>query len=86
MNGWIDDPDLPELQTIQLGEQALCGDSRDERKAIEEKPFNYKNTLTMRSENEIKNECLDLPSLNRIKGDLENFRHIGSVILESTDL
>ena len=50
---WVDDSDLPKLQSIQLGKYAICGDDRDDRddrKRISEEPFNYKNTLTMRSE------------------------------------
>ena len=50
MNGWIDDSDLPKLQSIRLGDFALRGDGGDDRKTISEAPFNYKNTLTMRSE------------------------------------
>ena len=50
MNGWIDDSDLPKLQSIQLGDGALNGDWRDNRKTISDEPYNYKNTLTMRSE------------------------------------
>ena len=50
MNGWIDDSDLPKLQSIQLGSSALDGDARDDRKTISDEPYNYKNTLTMRSE------------------------------------
>ena len=50
MNGWIDDSDLPKLQSIQLGEGALQGDGGDDRKTIRNEPYNYKNTLTMRSE------------------------------------
>ena len=50
MNGWIDDSDLPMLQSIQLGDYALDGDGGDDRKTIRNPPFNYKNTLTMRSE------------------------------------
>ena len=50
MNGWIDDSDLPKLQSIQLGEYALRGDGRVDRKTISNEPYNYKNTLTMRSE------------------------------------
>ena len=50
MNGWIDDSDLPMLQSIQLDSLALDGDKRDDRKTISDEPFNYKNTLTMRSE------------------------------------
>ena len=50
MNGWNDDSDLPKLQSIQLGSSALDGDKRDDRETISYKPYNYKNTLTMRSE------------------------------------
>ena len=50
MNGWIDDSDLPKLQSIQIGRWALDGDGRDDRKTINNEPYNYKNTLTMRSE------------------------------------
>ena len=50
MNGWIDDLDLPKLQSIQLNDNALDGDDRDDRKTISNKPYNYMNTLTMRSE------------------------------------
>ena len=50
MNGWNDNSDLPKLQSIQLGTWALDGDRRDDQKTISDEPFNYKNTLTMRSE------------------------------------
>ena len=50
MNGWIDDSDLPKLQSIQLGDFALDGDAGDDRETIRRAPYNYKNTLTMRSE------------------------------------
>ena len=50
MNGWIDDSDLPKLQSIQLDEYALHGDDRDDRQTISDEPYNYNNTLTMRSE------------------------------------
>ena len=50
MNGWIDDSDLPKLQSIQLDFAALRGDNGDDRKTIRNPPYNYKNTLTMRSE------------------------------------
>ena len=50
MNRWIDDSDLPKLQSIQLGDSALAGDGGDDRKTISTEPYNYKNTLTMRSE------------------------------------
>ena len=50
MNGWIDDSDLPKLQSIRLGGVVLDGDGRDDRKTISKEPYNYKNILTMRSE------------------------------------
>ena len=50
MNGWIDDSDLPKLQSIQLGRGALDGDFRADRKTISDELYNYKNTLTMRSD------------------------------------
>ena len=50
MNGWNDDSDLPKLQSIQLGDSALRGDDRADRKTISNEPYDYKNTLTMRSE------------------------------------
>ena len=50
MNGWIDDSDLPKLQSIQLGDCALSGDGHDDRETISKAPYNWKNTLTMRSE------------------------------------
>ena len=50
MNGWIDDSDLPKLQSIQLADCALAGDGRDDRKTISYLPYNYNNTLIMRSE------------------------------------
>ena len=50
MNEWIDDSDLPVLQSIRLGYYALDGDGGNDRKTISEAPFNYNNTLTMRSE------------------------------------
>ena len=56
MNGWIDDSDLPKLQSIQLSAWALFGDGRDDRRTISKAPYNYKNTLTMRSEIEWVNE------------------------------
>ena len=49
MNGWIDDSDLPKLQSIQLDRLALQGDEGNDRKTISNDPYNYKNTLTMRS-------------------------------------
>ena len=50
MNGWIDDSDLPKFESILLGYGALAGDGRADRQTIRNPPYNYKNTLTMRSE------------------------------------
>ena len=50
MNGWIDDSDLPKLQSIQLEGYALAGDNGDDRWTISTEPYNFKNTMTMRSE------------------------------------
>ena len=52
LNEWIDDSDLPKLQSISLAKSAMECDNRDDRKTTSEESFNYKNTLTMRSENE----------------------------------
>ena len=86
LNGWIDHSDLPELRFIELGVSALYGDSDDDRKTISTEPYNYKNTLTMRSESEWNDEWIDLPSLTSFKGDWHNFQCMGSVILESSHL
>ena len=74
------------LQSIRLGSWAFRGDASADRQTISHKPYNYKNTLTMRSEIEWVDEWIDLPSLTEFKGNNQNFRFIGSVILESMDL
>ena len=86
LNEWIDDSDLPKLQSIELGSHALQGDWRDDRKLISTVPYYYKNTLTMRSEIGWNDEWIDLPSLISFKGYRFNFWYIGSVILESSHL
>ena len=48
MNGWIDDSDLPKLQSIELGSLALGGDHREKQESDYYPP--YRNTLIMRSE------------------------------------
>lgn len=40
---------MDQLGNVELGEDALRGNGSDSRKTIAEEPFNYKNTLTMRS-------------------------------------
>ena len=86
MREWTDEIDLPSLQSIVLGNNTLEGDNGDRRKTIGNPPYNYRNTLTMRSEIEWVDEWIDLPSLTEFKGDDYNFGRIGSVILESMDL
>ena len=49
MNGWIDDSDLPKLQSIQLDRCAFEGDGGDDQKTMNSLTYNYINTLTMRS-------------------------------------
>ena len=50
MNRWIDYSDLPKLHSIRLDQGALHGDDRDDRQTISDEPYNFNNTLTMRSE------------------------------------
>ena len=50
IDGWIDDSDLPKLQSIELDLGVFSGDERDDRRMISDPPFNFKNTLIMRSE------------------------------------
>ena len=71
------------LQSIQLDSSALEGDPRADRRMIRNPPYNYKNTMTMRSEIEWVDKWIDLPSLTEFKGVVWNFYSIGSVILES---
>ena len=51
---WTDYEDLPKLQSIQLGSYVFGGD--ENQKTITVNPYNYKNTLTMRSEIEYTDE------------------------------
>ena len=51
-----DEIDLPTLQSFHIGSWSLQGDYRDNRKTISSEPYNYKNTLRMRSNNEWDNE------------------------------
>ena len=44
------------LQSIRLGSWAFRGDSREDRTTVNTEPYNYKNTLTMRSEIEWSDE------------------------------
>ena len=84
--GEYDDLDLPQLHSIELDYCALRGDERDEQKALKEKPYNYKNTLIMKSGCSMIGVRADLPSLISFKSYRCNFQFVGSVTLESTDL
>ena len=62
-----DDLDLPQLHSIELDYCALRGDERGEQKALKEKPYNYKNTLRMKSGCGVIGIMTDLPSLTSFK-------------------
>ena len=64
----------------------MAGDDDDNQKTISTEPYNYKNTLVMRSKIWWNDELSDLPSLISFKGNLMSFERIGSVILESSGL
>ena len=76
---------MPKLQSIHLGYMALHGDDRDDRKTIEKEPYNFNNTLIMKSVGRGWIEWTDLPLLTSYKGIERNYGNIGSVILESSD-
>ena len=81
--------DLPKLHTTSFnGGWILAGDCEDNRKAIINGYKSYDNTLIMKSKLKCElccdDDCLDLPSLTEIKGDV-GYIHacMGYVILES---
>ena len=74
--------DLPLLQSVKLGDLAFLGDYN--RKTINEYPYNYNNTMTMKSDSNWQNVYLDLPSLISFVGGRGNYLYFGSVIFEST--
>ena len=41
--------DLPNLQTIRLRKDSLVGDDRSDRKILSTAPYNFKNTLSVKS-------------------------------------
>ncbi len=49
MNGWIDDSDLPKLQSIQLASWTFEGDGGDDQKTMNSLTYYFKNMLTMQS-------------------------------------
>lgn len=54
MKGRTDYQDLLKLQSIELEYSACRGDSDSSRTTMKNKPYNYKNTLTMKS-----NDCVE---------------------------
>ena len=63
MKGRTDNPDLPKLQSIEFDSFACRGDSDSSRQVLKNKPYNYKNTLTMKSSDcvERSNDKISLP-------------------------
>ena len=45
------DLDLPELQSIELGEGALSGNEDESRRTRSKEPYYFKNTMTMKGNN-----------------------------------
>ena len=78
-----DQSDLPSLQSLVLASKALTGDYSDDRKMSREEPYNYKNTMVMKSGCGEKDGGVDLPSLTAIKGGEWIFGYMGSVVLQS---
>lgn len=50
MNLRCDTPDLPKLESITLGPGSVFGDFDDSRITTDEKPYDYKNSIIMKSE------------------------------------
>ena len=74
--------DLPLLQSVKLGDWAFSGDSN--RKTNDEYPYNYNNTMIMKSDSNWLKEYIDLPSLISFVGEgSENYHYFGSVVFES---
>lgn len=49
VKGLVREVDLTQLQSIELGCDALRGDDRDYRKRIQKEPFEYMNSLRLKS-------------------------------------
>mgnify|MGYP007029445730 FL=1 len=64
-----------------MGNNAFRGDST--LKTADEYPYNYNNSLTMKSGNVRSIEYIDLPLLASFIGGGNNFEYYGSGILES---
>ena len=73
---------MPSLLSIHLDNYALDGDVRSDRKGIPSEPFNWKNTLPVRSNHCVVYTFVDLPSLISFYGNDYHIRYFGSVTLE----
>ena len=78
------DTDLPDLEQISMGDNALLGDSSAKRMTSTAYPFNYDNSLVLRIENGLRLLLIDLPSLISLKGLSNSLYYFGSVTMEST--
>lgn len=78
-----DHTDLNQLRSINLGVGALAGDGNESQKLVQSEPFNYNNTLLMRSRIDCDNQWWDLPALTSFTGTGFNCLYIGSVVVES---
>ena len=64
-----------------MGQSTFRGDG--DRKTIDEYPYNYNNTMIMKSRNGYVIITVDLPLLNTFVGESDNILYFGLVILES---
>ena len=67
-----------------MGRSALAGDHLEDRYEIRDKPYNIKNTLTLRSTIRFISclvHALDLPALTTLRGYI-NFRWFGYLIYD----
>lgn len=73
MKGMTDNPDLSKLQSIELEYSACRGDSDSSRTTMKNKPYNYKNTLTMRSRFVLRGVMARSPFLNQLQRKRKQF-------------
>lgn len=69
---------------MELDSHAFQGDSSADRKSISVMPYNYKNTLTMKSRSACICKQVDLPKLTTFSLAFgANFEYMGTVTIES---
>ena len=71
---------------IDFASHAFEGNAEENRQTIRDEPYNYKNTLTMKSWIRSSNRRIDLPLLVSFTGDNYIFHYVGSAFLESNEL